>query len=159
MLQAGQTMAFDKLKIDDISNDACTFGDFNKDGRMDIACADSWYQAPPVGTSGTWTKHVFRVNRQDDMLLAMDVDGDGWTDLIAGAHGDGIWYKNNGLTTGVDRRGHGLLMGHSGEPGYRRRWQTPRNPSDVATSLRYGVIWWSWVCYTISTAKDNWEPA
>lgn len=147
-------MAFDKLKIDDNSNDACTFGDFNKDGRMDIACADSWYEAP------TWTKHVFRVNRQDDMLLAMDVDGDGWTDLIAGAHGDGIWYKNNGQKTGNwTAAATGCLMGHSGE-----LWDVDGDGKrrEIVSDVAEQPTVWSeylggqWVCHTISTAIDNW---
>lgn|GEM_PF-2511983 len=153
-LHADRTIAFDKLKIDDNSNDACTFGDFNQDGRMDMACADAWYQAP------TWTKHVFRVNRQDDMLLAMDVDGDGWTDLIAGAHGDGIWYKNNGMTTGLwTAAATGCLMGHSGElwdiDGDGKRREILSDVADEPT-VWSEYVGGNWVCHTISTAKDNW---
>ncbi|MDB5103814.1 MAG: hypothetical protein JWP91_1503 [Fibrobacteres bacterium] len=147
-------MAFDKVKLDDNSNDACTFGDFNKDGRMDLACADAWYEAP------AWAKHVFRANRQDDMLLAMDVDGDGWTDLIAGAHGDGVWYRNNGLASGNwAMAATGCLMGHSGElwdiDGDGKRREILSDVADEPT------VWseysgGAWVCHTISTAKDNW---
>ncbi len=154
-LHAGKTIAFDKVKIDDNSNDACTFGDFNKDGKLDFACADSWYEAP------TWTKHVFRVNQQDDMLVAIDADKDGWTDLVAGAHGDGYVYRNVGPATGMwTKIPLGCQSGHSGQlwdvdgDGVARELLSDiENSPTVWAEYKGGS---AWECDTADAGGHNW---
>ncbi|HEY2880821.1 MAG TPA: VCBS repeat-containing protein [Pirellulales bacterium] len=62
---------------------ACVF-DVNHDGKLDIVCGSNWYEAP------TWKKHFVRdvealgnPPRYDGYAhLPMDVNGDGWTDVI-----------------------------------------------------------------------------
>ncbi len=62
---------------------ACVF-DVNHDGKLDIVCGSYWYEAP------TWKKHFVREvealgnpPRFDGYAhLPMDVNGDGWTDVI-----------------------------------------------------------------------------
>ena len=62
---------------------ACVF-DVNHDGKLDIVCGSYWYEAP------TWKKHFVREvealgnpPRFDGYAhLPMDVNGDGWTDII-----------------------------------------------------------------------------
>lgn len=62
---------------------ACAVLDVNKDGKLDIASGGFWYEAP------TWKKHFLREvevirGRFDDYSnLEMDVNADGWTDLIS----------------------------------------------------------------------------
>ncbi|MBX3423513.1 MAG: alpha/beta fold hydrolase [Pirellulaceae bacterium] len=57
--------------------------DVNLDGRLDIVCGAWWYESP------TWTKHLLRHvpqirGRYDDYSnLTVDVDGDGWCDLVS----------------------------------------------------------------------------
>ncbi len=151
---ADRSIAFEKKKLGALSNDACTFGDYNKDGRPDIACAETWFEAP------NWTAHVFRANRHDDMLLSRDVDGDGRVDIVAADHGDGVWYKNNGLATGLwAMEALGCLSGHSGE-----WWDVDGDgkSNELISDVADQPTVWSeyaggkWVCHTISTAKDNW---
>jgi dienelactone hydrolase len=60
---------------------ACAF-DVNRDGKVDIICGDSWYEAP------TWKRHPVRtvevINGRPDGFahLPLDVNGDGWTDVV-----------------------------------------------------------------------------
>ncbi len=62
---------------------ACVF-DVNHDGKLDVVCGSHWYEAP------TWKKHFVRdvealgnPPRFDGYAhLPMDVNGDGWTDVI-----------------------------------------------------------------------------
>ena len=62
---------------------ACAILDVNKDGKLDIASGGFWYEAP------TWKKHFLREvevirGRFDDYSnLEMDVNADGWTDIIS----------------------------------------------------------------------------
>jgi hypothetical protein len=62
---------------------ACAVFDVNKDGQLDIASGGFWYEAP------TWKKHFLREvevirGRFDDYSnLEMDVNADGWTDIIS----------------------------------------------------------------------------
>jgi hypothetical protein len=62
---------------------ACAVLDVNKDGKLDIASGGFWYEAP------TWKKHFLREvetirGRYDDYSnLEMDVNADGWTDLVS----------------------------------------------------------------------------
>jgi hypothetical protein len=56
--------------------------DVNKDGKLDIVCGGSWYEAP------AWKKHFLRNveirgGRPDGYAhQVLDVNGDGWPDLI-----------------------------------------------------------------------------
>src|SRR5204863_8186153 len=62
---------------------ACGVIDVNHDGKLDIVSGGFWYEAP------SWKKHVLREvevirGRFDDYSnLEMDVNADGWTDIIS----------------------------------------------------------------------------
>src|SRR5437764_8988386 len=62
---------------------ACGVMDVNHDGKLDIVSGGFWYEAP------TWKKHFLREvevirGRFDDYSnLEMDVNADGWTDIIS----------------------------------------------------------------------------
>lgn len=57
--------------------------DVNRDGILDILCAEYWYEGP------TWKKHFVRKipvidNYVDDFAtVPLDVNGDGWTDVVS----------------------------------------------------------------------------
>jgi hypothetical protein len=72
--------------------------DLDKDGRLDFVTGGRFvkpstlfwfeYQAPD-----RWARHVVGTDYQSDVgLAALDVDGDGWTDLVC----SGVWYRNTG---------------------------------------------------------------
>jgi len=83
---------------------ACAVMDVNHDGRLDIVCGGSWYEAP------TWTTHFIRDvemirGRYDDYAhLPLDLNGDGWTDYVsANWRSRSIyWVQHPGPSVGTD---------------------------------------------------------
>jgi hypothetical protein len=76
------TMRFTMVQIDGGAAESAAVADFNNDGLVDIVSAENWYEAP------RWTKHVIRtipvssgyVDSFSD--LPLDVDDDGFIDVI-----------------------------------------------------------------------------
>jgi hypothetical protein len=72
--------------------------DVNRDGRLDIFCGGFWYEAP------SWDKHFVRELQDMDGYyvdfanLPLDVDGDGWVDIVNAAwHNKSVfWIRNPG---------------------------------------------------------------
>jgi hypothetical protein len=62
---------------------ACAVIDVNKDGKLDIVSGGYWYEAP------NWKQHFLREvevirGRFDDYSnLEIDVNADGWTDILS----------------------------------------------------------------------------
>ena len=80
------TITFKRTQLDSLfRSEGVAVGDFNKDGKADIAAGTVWYAAPD------WKMHVTgdKAPQYDPLsyshafqTFADDINGDGWTDLI-----------------------------------------------------------------------------
>ena len=82
---------------------ACAIFDVNRDGRVDVFSGGWWYEAP------TWKRHFVREVQQiggrfdDYSNLTMDVNGDGWIDVISVNYRSRsiYWVENPGDSRGA----------------------------------------------------------
>lgn len=108
-LQAASSdeILFRKQTIDLGRSESVTVADVNQDGRLDIVSGENWYeQAPPAkkGVGPNWIKHHFRdIPYTDGYIedlsdLAIDVNGDGYPDIVSCSYWDEplTWWENPG---------------------------------------------------------------
>jgi dienelactone hydrolase len=82
---------------------SCAVFDVNRDGKADIVCGGFWYEAP------TWQRHFLRDvevigGRYDDYSnLPLDVNGDGWIDLVSANYRSRklYWIEHPGKSLGA----------------------------------------------------------
>ena len=132
--------------------------DLDKDGDLDFVLGGRgaapprlyWYE---FKSADEWVPHIIGTNYQSDVgLAALDVDRDGWPDLVC----SGVWYRNSGkpreeaferivfgtnisgahdiLVADVngDKRPDIVMMGDSRTTLNSLRWYTiPENPRDA----------------------------
>src|SRR5687767_12440309 len=101
--QSAPAPRYRMVQIDGGAAESAAVADFNNDGRLDIVSAESWFEAP------TWAKRPIRaipvssgyVDNFGD--LPLDVDGDGWTDVIQIGYFARrlVWMKNPGRSGGA----------------------------------------------------------
>ena len=101
--QAEQELKFRRHELNpDSTFSACAAIDVNHDGRLDVVCGGFWYEAPD------WKRHFVRNvemirGRYDGYShLPLDVNGDGWTDLIHVNHRSAsiYWLEHPGESLG-----------------------------------------------------------
>src|SRR3954452_21151856 len=88
-------------------------GDVNKDGTLDVLAGSYWFEAP------TWKRHLLHADTLNPvpgysttfLNFCMDINNDGWVDLIRFDQPGGIcvWYENPGKEQKL-WRGHTLLQ-------------------------------------------------
>jgi hypothetical protein len=83
--------------------EGAAIGDFNKDGKMDVAIGPFWYEGPDFQKKHQFAAEDFMAKPSDPhnysknfLAFTHDFNGDGWTDiLIVGFPGEETaWYEN-----------------------------------------------------------------
>ena len=92
-------LSWKKIEVERVfRSEGVGVGDINKDGKLDIAIGDVWYEAPD------WKRHTIREERTFDLLkysecfgcFIDDFNGDGWPDVVVVPY-PGLpiyWYEN-----------------------------------------------------------------
>lgn len=72
-------------------------GDLNQDKRLDIICAEGWWEAPAsTGTTDLWKFHAANFGGKASDIHAYDFDGDGDQDVLTSSpHAFGVWWHEN----------------------------------------------------------------
>lgn len=103
------------------TNECCDIADVNRDGQLDVIAGRNWFAGPdfrprPLRAIGEFGKDYSNNNGDH----AWDVNGDGWTDVIAGSFKESevFWFENpgrEGLEFGRQWKTHLLLDTEEGE--------------------------------------------
>ena len=107
---AAEAPAYKKLTLaKEFFCEGAAFGDFNKDGQLDVVSGPYWYEGPDfTKRHELFTPLVFDPLKYSDNFFAFvhDFNGDGWPDvLVIGFPGvDASWYQNPGAKGGPWRR-------------------------------------------------------
>ncbi len=62
---------------------ACAAMDVNRDGVMDVVCGGFWYEGPSFQRHFLREVEIIRGRYDDYSNLPLDVNGDGWLDLVS----------------------------------------------------------------------------
>ena len=68
-------------------------GDVNKDGRLDIVCADGWWESPKAAAQPEWAFHAAPLGGKASDIIVYDFDGDNDNDILTSSpHAYGVWW-------------------------------------------------------------------
>jgi FG-GAP-like repeat len=78
--------------------ESATAADLNRDGHVDIVSGPYWFAGPDFAPRAYRPNHTSKEYHRGNSEHVLDVDGDGWPDIVVGGWGeDGIyWYRNPG---------------------------------------------------------------
>lgn len=116
-----EPIRFSKTLLAVDTNECCDIADVNRDGQLDVIAGRNWFAGPdfrprPLRAIGEFGKDYSNNNGDH----AWDVNGDGWTDVIAGSFKESevFWFENpgrEGLKFGRQWKTHLLLDTEEGE--------------------------------------------
>src|SRR5205823_3505109 len=95
---SSKTLTFKKRHLLVGPYENATVGDLNRDGVPDIVCGPYILYGPDYAPQAYRPNHTSAEYMHENSVHLVDIDGDGWLDIVACGWGeDGIyWYKNPG---------------------------------------------------------------
>ena len=104
---------FKKRLIDKVAFEACSVFDVDCDGILDIVCGENWYEGPDFTKKHKICNITFDGNYHHDFSnYPMDVNGDGYPDIITGSWwGGGIYWRENPGPKGGEWTTHRIATG------------------------------------------------
>jgi len=95
---AEPTLKFEKRLLMVDQNEAAAVGDINQDGHLDISAGRFWFAGPNFVPRPLRHIEDSRAYIRNNSEFLMDVDGDGWLDVVATSFFDTeiLWYRNPG---------------------------------------------------------------
>jgi hypothetical protein len=115
-----KTISFKKTVLDTVfRSEGVAVGDFNRDGKKDVAYGYVWYENPGTGTdAATWKMHLTgekapevdpHAYSHSFQTFADDISGDQWDDIIiVDFPGAQTWWLENPRSSGIAWKKHTL---------------------------------------------------
>ena len=95
--QGIESLAFKKQQISDSAYESACAADLNNDGELDIVCGEYWFEGPSFKKKHKMCELVTERDYYDDFgVYPMDVDGDGYIDIVSGGwFGETLSWRQN----------------------------------------------------------------
>ena len=102
------TLKFERTRIGQVTYEAASAFDVNKDGSLDIVSGEYWFQGPEFTRSHKICDIMPAGDYYDDFSdYPMDVNGDGYLDIVTGGWwGESLSWRENPKGQGVEWKTH-----------------------------------------------------